>query len=133
MMEAKSAHSLRQTRAKLSAWKHSSSQRPPFSGTPAPPFLTCRAQPRSRTAVYTCDFLTPRSASRSGYPRDDLEPQQGGLKHLAAFITVTRFACDAAPFPSGRPTRQPLLGTAEPPHFCVFISPACPPERLERS
>ena len=52
------------------------------------------------------------------------------MKHLAAFGTITRFARDAAPFPSGRATRQPSVGTAESPHFGVFISPACLPKAL---
>ena len=131
MVEAKSAYSLRKTRAKLSApGGHSSSQPPPFSGTPAPPVLKYRPQPPSRTAVYTCALLTPRSAARSGYPRDNLEAQPGRLKHLAAFITITLLACNAAPSPSGRATQHPSVSTSEPQHFGVLISPASPPKAL---
>ena len=115
----------------LSAWRHSSSPPPPFSGTPAPPFLKCRAQLPSRTAVYTRALLTPRSAARNGYPRDNLDAHQGRLQHLAALGTITRFACDAAPSPSGRAKGQPSVGTVEPPHSGImFISPACPPKAL---
>ena len=102
----------------------------PFSCTPDPTFLKCKPQPPSQKAVYTCDFLTPRSASQSGYPRDYLEPQQARSKDLAAFITVTRFARDAAPSLSGRVPPQPSAGIDEPPHFGVFISLACPPKTL---
>ena len=131
MLEAKSAHSLRKTKAKLSApGSIGVINHPLFSGTTAPPILKYKAQPPSRTAVCTCDFLTPHSASRSGYPRDDLDAQMGRLKHLAALSTTTRFARDAAPSPSGRATRQPAVGTAESPHFGVFTSPACPPKAL---
>ena len=131
MVEAKSAHSVRKTRTKLSAWKHSSSQPPPVSDTSAPPFLKCRSQPPSRTAVYTCALLIPPSAARSGRPRDDLEAQQGRLKHLAACITITRFARDAAPFPLGRATRQPSVGTAETTAFLCVHFASMPPEILE--
>ena len=102
MLEAKSVHNLRKKESHApSAWKHSSYQAPPFSGTPVLSIVKYKAQPPSRTAVCTCDLLTPHSASRSGYPRDDLESQVGRLKHLAALGPITRFARDAATFPLG--------------------------------
>ena len=93
--------------------------------------LLLRSAKRNRLheRLYT-RVISSLSASRNGYPRDDLEAQQGRLKHLAAFITSTRFARDAALSPSGRMTTQPSVGTAEPSHFGVFISLACPPKTL---
>ena len=142
-------HTLKAIRARAPCWKPS--QHIAFAKEPKPcsqrleafelsntPFQrhssSSYSEIQSATAfsngLCTYEFLTPHSASRSGYPRDDLVAQVGRLKHLAALGTITRFARDAAPSPSGRATRQPAIGTAESPHFSVFTSPACPPKAL---
>ena len=51
------------------------------------------------------------------------------MHHLAAFITFARFACDAAPSPSGRATRRSSVGTAEPPYFCYVHLASKPPRK----
>ena len=69
-------------------------------------------------------FFISRFVARRRHLCDDLEAQQGRSKQLASLCTITRFA----PSPSGRATRQPPVGTPEPPHFDGFISPAYPPK-----
>ena len=103
VVEAKAARSLRKTRAKLSAPGGIRVLSHPLVAALRPSFSKMQSANRLLERLYTrVVFLTLRSASRSGYPRDDLEAQQGGLRHLAALGTITRFARDVAPSPKGR-------------------------------
>ena len=132
-----SAHSLRKTRAKLSApggirvLNH-----PLLAALQLLLFRNVERKPPSRTAVYTCNFLTPCfrlpkwiSSRRSRSPAGEIEASSRRVYRISTLHmhVMPRLS------PSGRATQQPSVGTAEPPHFCVFLSPACPPGSLEPS